>query len=58
VILDYATSSNLTIMPLLRVLRVLRIIKLIPKAKGLQVGGQCVRTPRNEPLRLDGGSFL
>ena len=35
--MDYATSADLTIMPLLRVLRVLRIIKLVPKAKGLKM---------------------
>ena len=36
-ILDYATTSDVTILPLLRVLRVLRIIKLVPKARGLQL---------------------
>ena len=35
--MDYATTADLTIMPLLRVLRVLRIIKLVPKARGLKL---------------------
>lgn len=37
VILDFATTSNVTIFPLLRVLRVVRIIKLVPKLKGLKM---------------------
>ncbi len=37
VIMDYATTTNSAILPLLRVLRVLRIFKLIPKAKGLKI---------------------
>lgn len=37
VIMDYASSSDLSFMPLLRMLRVLRIIKLIPKARGLKM---------------------
>ena len=37
VIMDFATTQNLTMLPLLRVLRVLRIIKIIPKARGLRL---------------------
>lgn len=36
VILDYATTQSLTVLPLLRVFRVARIFKLIPKARGLR----------------------
>ena len=35
--MDFATTQNLTMLPLLRVLRVLRIIKIIPKARGLRL---------------------
>jgi len=37
VILDYSTTTDMSVIVLLRVLRVLRIIKLIPKARGLQM---------------------
>ena len=37
VCLDFATTSSVTIFPLLRVLRVVRIIKLVPKLRGLKM---------------------
>ncbi|GAX83897.1 hypothetical protein CEUSTIGMA_g11321.t1, partial [Chlamydomonas eustigma] len=37
VIVDFASTANISIIPLLRVLRVLRIFKLIPKARGLKL---------------------
>ena len=37
VIMDYSTTQNLTMLPLMRALRVLRVIKIIPKVRGLRL---------------------